>query len=113
MSTKKLGPVVMESIKYINLPTKITYLSLSHLYKNISNTNQIIDFFLEADQKFLCIITFCTVENKGNPSHMYLLAKTHKMPLKARAIISSNSSLCTSGIVKWLSVKLKKIICNM
>jgi hypothetical protein len=122
---KNLGPVVMESTKYIHLAYRdhlsdeSTYrrLTRDEVDEKIRHTHQKIDFFLEANQKSLRksdynYISRCTVENKGNPSYMYLLAKIHKTPLKTRAIISSSGSLC-SGIAKWLSVELKKIIRHM
>ena len=122
---KNLGPVVMERSKYIKLAFK-DHLSDAATYRRLTEdevtvklrwTHQRIQFFLEANKKSLRKSDFnfierSTQENVGNPSFMYLLAKIHKEPLKTRAIISSSGSLC-SGIAKWLSVELKKIISRM
>ena len=122
---KNLGPVAMDTTKYIDYAFK-DHLSDTATYRRLS-TNEAevklqqirknIDYFLLSFEKGLCnhaynFIQRSTNENKDCPSYMYLLAKIHKTPLKTRAIISYSGSLC-HGLAKWLSVELKKIITHM
>ena len=122
---KNLGPVAMDTLKYINYAFK-DHLSDTATYRRLSRNEaeiklqqirQNIDFFLLSFGKGLShhsynFIQRSTHENNNRPSYMYLLAKIHKTPLKTRAIISYSGSLC-HGFAKWLSVELKKIIAHM
>ena len=122
---KNLGPVAMDTKKYIDYAFKdhlndtATYRRLSPIEAEakMQQIRKKIDYFLLSFEKGLCkhsynFIQRSTHENNNCPSFMYLLAKIHKTPLKTRAIISYSGSLC-HGLAKWLSVELKKIIARM
>ena len=123
---KNLGPCVMERTRYLEFAW-LNHLSDDRTYKlltayesreKIENVRILIDYFCHTfssiNKKDLDYIKRYTdsVTDSNAPSHMYLLPKIHKTPLKTRAIISYSGSIC-QGIAQWIDTQLKKILIHI